>query len=377
MEGLLKTCSTCEKSKELLHFIGKKGQPCQVCQDCREKEYARVQAKKKEAETMAIPLGQKHCNGCFKVRDLDLFKGKLGQECNACQECRDRGARSRKNRVEKHKNAPAQVEGDTKICDKCIVSRPLASFIGARGHKWKLCENCRASSAGTKKRGREKDPERYRERGRKYLKKAREETPLLVKRREYRNGARTRGIEMLLTDDQMDAFFQGACHYCNDASSLNGIDRVDNDVGYRMENCVTCCTMCNYAKWRYTVDQFLTQCKSIAHYQATGQLYGEWPFPPVKRVRYNQYLGNAETRGLFFGLIKSEFDSIIAGSCHYCGRKADAQHKNGIDRKNSSVGYLVPNCVPCCAPCNRMKKWYNREEFIAQCQKVAARASSK
>jgi hypothetical protein len=37
----------------------------------------------------------------------------------------------------------------------------------------------------------------------------------------------------------------------------NGIDRLDNDIDYIEENCVPCCSQCNYAKRELTKEQFI------------------------------------------------------------------------------------------------------------------------
>ena len=38
--------------------------------------------------------------------------------------------------------------------------------------------------------------------------------------------------------------------------NYNGIDRVDNKIGYTLKNCVTCCKYCNNAKKDNDVDEF-------------------------------------------------------------------------------------------------------------------------
>jgi len=35
-----------------------------------------------------------------------------------------------------------------------------------------------------------------------------------------------------------------------------GLDRVDNDKGYTLDNVVPCCFQCNNAKWSYTLEEF-------------------------------------------------------------------------------------------------------------------------
>lgn len=36
----------------------------------------------------------------------------------------------------------------------------------------------------------------------------------------------------------------------------NGIDRQDNSIGYKTENCVPCCKFCNLAKSKFTIKEF-------------------------------------------------------------------------------------------------------------------------
>lgn len=36
----------------------------------------------------------------------------------------------------------------------------------------------------------------------------------------------------------------------------NGIDRVDSSKGYTLDNCVPCCSKCNYAKHEMSVEEF-------------------------------------------------------------------------------------------------------------------------
>jgi N-acyl-D-aspartate/D-glutamate deacylase len=56
---------------------------------------------------------------------------------------------------------------------------------------------------------------------------------------------------------------------------------------------------------------------------------------------------------------------VSSGVCHYArGLRPEAGH--GIDRKNSSLGYVMGNCSACCATCNhiRGKDFISRSEMI-------------
>ena len=45
----------------------------------------------------------------------------------------------------------------------------------------------------------------------------------------------------------------------------NGIDRVDNSVGYTIDNCVSCCGMCNFMKRSYNQLDFINQAIKISN----------------------------------------------------------------------------------------------------------------
>jgi len=75
----------------------------------------------------------------------------------------------------------------------------------------------------------------------------------------YKRNARKVGREFSLTIEEAQSLFTSACYYCLSEPSTrvnqkveelwyNGIDRLDNSIGYTKENCVPCCKFCNYAK---------------------------------------------------------------------------------------------------------------------------------
>ena len=50
---------------------------------------------------------------------------------------------------------------------------------------------------------------------------------------------------------------------CNGSFVSNGIDRVDSNIGYTIENCVPCCDVCNRMKLDHSVDVFLGHIEKI------------------------------------------------------------------------------------------------------------------
>lgn len=100
----------------------------------------------------------------------------------------------------------------------------------------------------------------------------------------YKRNAKNRNIEWLLPNKNFIELINGNCFYCgNNLSNLftwrykyevatlpfNGIDRVDNTIGYTPENCVTSCKRCNQAKNDMTFTEFKTWAIKLANQLTT------------------------------------------------------------------------------------------------------------
>lgn len=87
-------------------------------------------------------------------------------------------------------------------------------------------------------------------------------------------------IEVTITVNDYENLSKQNCFYCNDAPKkvnrfanrkyvntedlyVNGVDRLDSKIGYIFENCVPCCTSCNYAKHTLTYDEFMDKILKI------------------------------------------------------------------------------------------------------------------
>jgi hypothetical protein len=97
----------------------------------------------------------------------------------------------------------------------------------------------------------------------------------------YKKGAKKRGLEFTLSDEEFRELVIRNCYYCGSVPSrtmkknskyaafvCNGIDRKDNSKGYTIENCVSCCGKCNRIKYVYNEEKFLTQCNLIARHHS-------------------------------------------------------------------------------------------------------------
>lgn len=110
--------------------------------------------------------------------------------------------------------------------------------------------------------------------------------------------------------------------------------------------------------------------------------------PAINSVLYG-YKRHAVRRGLSWELSDQEFESLIKGCCYYCGsppssvschhrnreggkrrRTVSEVTRNGIDRKDNSVGYTFENSVSCCAICNYSKRGLSASDFLEHIQRV-------
>jgi hypothetical protein len=84
----------------------------------------------------------------------------------------------------------------------------------------------------------------------------------------YKYKASERELSFELTEKQFIDLLFGNCYYCGSEpftiikmkkhiSTVNGVDRVDNNEGYSLKNCVTCCKICNRAKSDACLQEFL------------------------------------------------------------------------------------------------------------------------
>jgi hypothetical protein len=84
----------------------------------------------------------------------------------------------------------------------------------------------------------------------------------------YQQSAVRRTIPFSLTEVEFEILVQGDCFYCGQKPARkyrptrykecylsNGIDRVDNTLGYELANCVPCCKVCNQFKSDLTQQQ--------------------------------------------------------------------------------------------------------------------------
>lgn len=95
---------------------------------------------------------------------------------------------------------------------------------------------------------------------------------------------------------------------------------------------------------------------------------------------FSTYKFSAKRRKIDFKLTKSEFRILTQQPCHYCGTQPHQIIKpprsngeyiySGVDRQDSTKGYLISNCVACCGICNKMKMKLSTDVFLNQIEKI-------
>ena len=93
------------------------------------------------------------------------------------------------------------------------------------------------------------------------------------------------------------------------------------------------------------------------------------------------YTYGASIRNLVWELTSEQVYNLANRDCHYCKaepklRKSHHRSRcvvkvNGIDRKDSNIGYIIENCVSCCFACNKMKMDTPYQTFIEQVKLIA------
>ena len=91
--------------------------------------------------------------------------------------------------------------------------------------------------------------------------------------REYKSSAKCRNLTYSMPDDFLFSLVKKSCYYCDsepfkphreDQSFLyNGLDRLDNNIGYLESNVVPCCFICNKMKGILSEGEFMEHLNKI------------------------------------------------------------------------------------------------------------------
>ena len=118
------------------------------------------------------------------------------------------------------------------------------------------------------------------------------------------------------------------CAYCG-GKEFMGIDRINSDLTYRLDNIAPCCHDCNMAKNCLAPEEYLQRCGNVANYACD--------------------------------------ECIDEDKCLYCG----SENPTSPDRRTAGSEYTMELVDMVCVPCNYLKKNHTPEKFIEHCKRVA------
>lgn len=109
------------------------------------------------------------------------------------------------------------------------------------------------------------------------LKKGGYRANLVVAFHGIKSSARQRNYSHEIDLETFHEISQKECFYCGDVKTncckerttcepffYNGLDRIDNNIGYIADNVVSCCKFCNWAKSTMTQKEFFDHIKRIS-----------------------------------------------------------------------------------------------------------------
>jgi hypothetical protein len=348
-----------------------KDSPETRCEQCSKKTLSKSREndkKRKERRKREKATGNT-CVKCHKVFDDPLeFIDYRGDRTTKCIECRrkqmiyDRKARKlgiRKSyplsKASKMRKRMWRENNREKMIEYCLKAR--AKKMQEMGEEyWKV-------RAQWQKEWRKQNPEKV------IALNHKKKTDPKYKLKYYKDRAQRSNIQWKLTDEECFEYFKNCCYFCGDecGKTNNGIDRLDNSVGYTFENTVTCCEMCNMMKSNLSEDIFIERCRYIL--ACNGLIDEDIPCTSAYPLRtcgtYPDYKNRAVSKkGIEFAITEGDYYNLINDTCYICGTETYYRHVNGIDRVTNDEGYIPDNVKTCCAECNYMKKAYDYDDFM-------------
>ena len=326
-----KPCSGCLKPYYL-------EEPYKTCIDCRE----RVKQQPKEN---VIKCAKEDCK--FKKSEENKYCGKhqlnmfldetLEQGLKACKNavrgCREQLSQSYKysacepclqldrDKDNKRRGLPIKVTPSEKQCSTCCKMYTKEMFQGVNGetHTCKICRD--ANKRADEKRGKEHVNELAR-----------------------KNSAKPE--RKIVKNAWKEANYEKVALYCIQHRKKMIEENTEKYLEHNAEV---------MKKWR---DANPEKVKEINE-KTKNNIY----------KYYQVYKNSAEVKQLSFEFNKEEFVQIVESPCNYCGIIQEKGF-NGIDRLNSTIGYIKDNCVTCCAMCNYMKGCLDKNIFIQRVEHI-------
>lgn len=174
-----------------------------------------------------------------------------------------------------------------KKCSKCKIEKDFNEFYKDSRKKDGLrcwCKECQKEDNRkreslyneTRKLYRINNPDKFAKQKRDYYKNNKDQ--ILSNNKEWRQtflgryssyvmGAKNRNIKWNLTKKEVKIFWKNSnCTYCGDFIDGLGLDRIDSNKDYSIDNITPCCTICNRMKLDLDKETFINKIKQIIKY---------------------------------------------------------------------------------------------------------------
>jgi len=340
------------------------------CQNCLEKEREQDRARRgKSRLTENTQPNKQTCTTCCKTYDTANFIGQNGGITKTCSLCREACKVQDLKRDKEHRNEFARIAEQKpqrkevkqqwnennyeKVAMKSMNYRQRQIETDIEEYLNKNAENA--------KQWRENNPEKNKENNKSRLEN------IKIHYSNYIRCAGHKNLDFEISQEEFNKIVKEPCHYCNiiQERGFNGIDRLGSNIGYVMDNCVSCCKTCNYMKCSLSADVFIKRIEHILTYnnKINGRYFPE-EYSSYSAASYNEYKRRADNKSLLFELTNYEYVGLISGNCYLCGRDGSNDLTNGIDRINNNVGYIMSNVKSCCGSCNYIKRDIDLDELF-------------
>ena len=317
---------------------------------------------------------EKQCSICCKLKPMESFQGKLG-ETKTCLLCRKTNQRADEKREKEHvrelanQNAKKPERKVVKLAWKEANYEKVAGYwMEARARLIESnLEGFLKRNAEQAKHWRDANPEKVK------LINQQKNDNIDYHFINYKRSAETKQLEFTITKGDFMDMVVLPCYYCGiiQSKGFNGIDRVDSKQGYKIDNIVSCCEMCNMMKGCLGPTIFIHRAEHIVSHlkMVNGTLYPD-DFKDVITVNYKKYKMRASERSIDFMISKEFLEEKTKESCYLCGKMPSQTHKNGLDRMDNTVGYIEDNCKSCCGNCNYIKRDNTYDAFMNKCMLI-------
>ena len=345
------------------------------CQECLQKERERDKAKRSGVSGEVVD-GMKQCSVCCQRRPVEMYSGADNTETKTCKPCRDENKRQDERRDMEHRRELERiaslkperqaVKRDWKEANPEKVAMGYLNYRD-RQHNENQEEYLKHNSEIMAK-WRENNPEKVQDMNDKRM------HSIEINFKNYKHNCTLNRRQFELSLEQFETIVTTPCFYCNiiQEKGFNGIDRMDQKQGYVIENCVSCCKLCNFMKGALDNITFLQRVEHILkrNTMITGGSYHPSAFQNHNSSSYSSYKKRAEEKGLCFELTLEDFNALILENCYICGKQTDEDHTNGVDRFDNEKGYTFHNANACCGECNLMKKEIDYDVMLEQLKKI-------